>query len=186
MRAFTQGTVDTFCAAYAVLNALQITHGIKAAAGRELLSPLLLTLAKDEAVFTRVLTLKTDYSVMIDAFLKLCSAKYPIKIIKPFENTKPTKDTFWETLENYIDADEHKTAVFQFEKRLATASNPLYAHWTTLWGVKNKELELLDSSPELHAVQKLYKDKILFNPTKDIDGEYICINPKTLRLIERV
>ncbi len=193
MRPFTQGSIDTFCAAYAILNALQITHGLKGLDARTLYNNLLLTLSKDDTVFIRVLTLKTDYQALVDVFLKMCSKTYPVKVSAPFKDMRPQneneaekiKKDFWEILEDYLAPDNNRTAIFQFEKRLALASSPIFAHWTTAWEVDKNELRLFDCSPEAHAIKLLEKDKSLFLKTLEYSGEYYLINPYTLRLIEK-
>ncbi len=188
MRPFFQGSVDTFCAAYAVLNALQITHGINSKQGRELFTKLVLALSKDTTVFMRVLNLKTNYIAMTDAFLEICAKEYPILIRKPFELSEKTnlenKDAFWQILKDSLNPDKHKTAVFQFEKR-REVSGSVFAHWTTGWEMTDSELILFDSSPEAAAITRLDPKKIHFQSIKNIDGEYIYINTKTLRLIEK-
>ncbi len=191
MRPFTQGTIDTFCAAYAVMNALQITHGIKPLDGRNLFSTLLLSISKDPIVFTRILNLKTNYVAMVDFFLEISSKKYPIKISKPFQkNEKVTPTTFWDVLSENINPDNKKTAVFQFEKRITTLKEPIFAHWTTPWEVVEDEIILFDCSPELNSIKKLYKKSTLFEAlphnSEKLLGEYMCINADTLCLIEAI
>ncbi len=193
MRPFTQGSIDTFCAVYAILNALQITHGLKGLDARTLYNNLLLTISKDEAIFIRILTLKTDYQALVDVFLKMCSKDMPVKVQVPFKDMRPKneeeaekmKKDFWEILEDYLAPDNNRTAIFQFEKRLALSSNPIFSHWTTAWQVEDKELKLFDCSPEAHAIKSLVKEKSLFLKTLEFSGEYYLINPYTLRLIEK-
>ncbi len=187
MRPYCQGKVDTFCAAYAVMNALQITHGIKPLQGRNLFTTLLLALARDETVFMRVLTLKTDYIAMTDAFLTLCSKEYPIKISQPFTTNEVSQEEFLSVLKSHLDPDNGKTAVFQFEKRLPLAPAPVFAHWTTAWKIEGEnEFHLFDCSPEENSVKILYKDKFHMQRKPEIEGEYFCVNAHTLRLIERI
>ncbi len=186
---FTQGTIDTFCAAYAVMNALQITHGIKPLDGRNLFSNLLLSISKDPMVFTRVLNLKTNYVAMVDFFIDIAKKQYPIKVTKPFaKNESVTATTFWDVLEAELDPDNKKTAVFQFEKRIATLKEPMFAHWTTPWEVVDDEIILFDCSPERNAIKKLHKKKTYFEPlpynSEYVFGEYMVVNAYTLCLIE--
>ncbi len=191
MREFHQGSIDTFCAAYAVLNALQITHGIKALEARVLFNELLLTLAQDTMIFTKVLTLKTNYVAMTEFFLEHAAKKYPIKVTKPFKiSDKVNAEMFWETLSQNLDPDNNKTAIFQFEKRISTINEPIFAHWTTTWAVEDKELHLFDCSPERNAIKRLHKNNVHFEllprNSEQVSGEYFCINAHTLSLIEAV
>lgn len=45
LKPFFQGKLDTFCAIYAVLNALRLTHGIQTLKARDILNETLLSLA---------------------------------------------------------------------------------------------------------------------------------------------
>ena len=45
LKPFYQGKLDTFCAIYAVLNALRLTHGIRTLKAREILNDTLMALA---------------------------------------------------------------------------------------------------------------------------------------------
>lgn len=45
LKPFYQGKLDTFCAIYAVLNALRLTHGIRVLKARDILNETLLALA---------------------------------------------------------------------------------------------------------------------------------------------
>ncbi len=193
MRPYTQGSIDTFCAAYAILNALQITHNLKGMEARALFNNLIITLSKDEPILRRVLELKTDYQAMVDVFLQMCSKSHKIKVQIPFAHVRPETEEeaidvakdFWEVLEDYLAPDNNRTAIFQFEKRLPLASRPIFAHWSTAWQIEGNELVLFDCSPEAQAVKSLPKEKALFHRTVEFEGEYFLINPYTLRLIEK-
>ena len=64
-----QGKIDNFCAAYAVLNAMRLIHGISDLQARALFSELLLSQSRDEKAFRAILSHGTDYVDMVDAFL---------------------------------------------------------------------------------------------------------------------
>ncbi len=192
MHAFTQGTIDTFCSAYAVLNALQITHGIKPGEARLLFSRLIMLLSHDREILDKVLSLKTNYIALTETFLSMCNEFYPIKVTNPFANMvldeqvqhEEIKEIFWNALYT-LDPENNRTCVFQFEKRLPLASYPIFAHWTTGYRAENNEFHLFDCSPEHHAVHTLYKDASLFRHNQFHEGEYFYINAKSLRLIEK-
>ncbi len=193
MHAFKQGTIDTFCSAYAVLNALQVTHGIKPGEARFLFSKLIMLLSHDKDVLDKVLSLRTNYIALTDTFLKMSNELFPLKVINPFENStfneqtqsEVIKNVFWTAISNHLDPDNHKSCVFQFEKRLPLSSQPLFAHWTTGHSVSGDEFHLFDCSPEHHAIHILYKDKVLFRHAPDHEGEYFYVNARSLRLIEK-
>ncbi len=186
MRAFSQGSIDTFCAAYAVLNGLQITHGIKPLDGRTLFTKLVLALSKDQTILTKVLTLKTNYIAMTEMFLEISKLSYPLRYSRPFTKKNPTKEEFWGILGNHLDPDNKKTALLQFEKRLPLASEPIFAHWTTAFEIVDDELILFDCSPEPNAITRLNIHNSKFEPSVMVSGEYIRINTQSLILIEAI
>ena len=55
LKPFFQGKLDTFCAIYAVLNALRLTHGIQTLKARDILNETLLSLAEKPGALRAVL-----------------------------------------------------------------------------------------------------------------------------------
>ncbi len=55
LKPFFQGKLDTFCAIYAVLNALRLTHGIQTLKARDILNETLLSLAGKPGALRAVL-----------------------------------------------------------------------------------------------------------------------------------
>ncbi len=55
IKPFYQGKLDTFCAIYAVLNALRLTHGIRTSKAREILNATLLGISENRKLFEDVL-----------------------------------------------------------------------------------------------------------------------------------
>ena len=69
VKPFYQGKLDTFCAIYAVLNALRLTHGIRVLKARDILNETLLALAGAPEAFRAVLDQETDYLNLVDGML---------------------------------------------------------------------------------------------------------------------
>ncbi len=68
--AFYQGQLDVFCAAYAVLNALRLLHGLRPLEARLFLHEALRDIARDPIVFQTALDQRTDYVEWVDAMLE--------------------------------------------------------------------------------------------------------------------
>ena len=81
---FFQGKLDTFCAIYAVLNALRLTHGIQTLKARDILNETLLSLAGKPDALRAVLEQDTDYMQLVDDMLQARRQRYPLRIQKPF------------------------------------------------------------------------------------------------------
>ena len=70
LKPFYQGKLDTFCAIYAVLNALRITHSIRVLKARDILNETLMALAMSPEAFRAVLEQETDYCNLVDGMLR--------------------------------------------------------------------------------------------------------------------
>jgi hypothetical protein len=66
LKPFYQGKLDTFCAIYAVLNALRLTHNIRVLKARDILNETLLGLSASPEAFRAVLEQETDYCGLVD------------------------------------------------------------------------------------------------------------------------
>ena len=79
---FFQGKLDTFCAIYAVLNALRLTHGIQTLKARDILNETLLSLAGKPDALRAVLEQDTDYMQLVDDMpagsATRCASKSPL------------------------------------------------------------------------------------------------------------
>ena len=94
---FFQGKLDTFCAIYAVLNALRLTHGIQTLKARDILNETLLSLAGKPDALRAVLEQDTDYMQLVDDMLQARRQRYPLRIEKPFaEGVAVAPEALWE------------------------------------------------------------------------------------------
>lgn len=84
LKPFFQGKLDTFCAIYAVLNALRLTHGIQTLKARDILNETLLSLAGKPGALRAVLEQDTDYMQLVDDMIQARQQRYPLLVEKPF------------------------------------------------------------------------------------------------------
>ncbi len=78
-RAWHQGQLDFFCAIYAVINALVLTHGINLSACRKLLADTLKTLSTHSFLWQAVLRNETDFYWLVDYMLAQFCQSGPLK-----------------------------------------------------------------------------------------------------------
>ncbi len=184
MTPFFQGKIDNFCAVYAVLNAMQLVHGISAFQARALFSELLLRQSRDEEAFRAILNHNTDYIELVDAFFERLAQSFPLRVSAPFGEKEPCGDV-WEALTDYARPELGRSAVFRFRRYEAFSVRPRADHWTTVHKLEGNVLRFFDCSLEsdglYHLTRQLMKD--------DVDqrvAEYVLVPPESVRLVERV
>ena len=120
LKPFYQGKLDTFCAIYAVLNALRLTHGLRVLKARDILNETLMGLAATPQAFRAVLEQETDYCALVDGMLRVQRRSFPLEIRQPFAVTDdPAPAQLWECCR----ATSRPTA------RRSTATGPRQTAW---------------------------------------------------------
>lgn len=103
LKPFFQGKLDTFCAIYAVLNALRLTHGIQTLKARDILNETLLSLAGKPGSLRAVLEQDTDYMQLVDDMIQARQQRYPLLVEKPFaEGEAVSPDALWEACREWL------------------------------------------------------------------------------------
>lgn len=191
--AFYQGQLDVFCAAYAVLNALRLLHGLRPLEARRLLHEALLDIARDPAVFRAALDQRTDYVEWVDAMLEREIRKGGLLVQTPFARAPmqppvqadgepgPDPETLWRTLTVWLAGGETRCAIFQFI-RFAPVGRALIRHWTCCADVEDEELVLYDCSREPGALTRIARCRLIADETARA-AETVLILPHTVRLV---
>ncbi|MBQ9536386.1 MAG: hypothetical protein IJU79_01200 [Desulfovibrionaceae bacterium] len=184
MKPFYQGKIDTFCAIYAVLNALRITHGIRTLRARELFNDCLLKLSKNQQEFEDVLNQTTDYIALVDELLKTYAKAFPFIVESPFTTKKiPSVEEFWQVCEKWVNCDQHRTGIFRFKRFFDNNPNPTVKHWTVIGSIDATTLTLYDSSHDAEAIRHLHQDMYVTNIDMIDKDKSLYVQPETLRLI---
>lgn len=188
MKPLYQGQLDAFCAIYAVLNALRLTHSMRSMKARDILNETLLLLSSNPESFKAFLYQETDYIALVDLILANQQKRLPLEIIKPFKpGQKPDKDEVWQTMQNWLGPKAEKNSgraiVFRFLRYLDPAKAPLNRHWTTADSISDKNLHLFDCSHEAEAILNIGKDICVMNPDLVTREQPIYIQPDTIRLM---
>lgn len=188
LKPFFQGKLDTFCAMYAVLNGLRLTHGIRTLKARDLLNETLLGLAANPAAFHAVLNQETDYIALVDAMLRVAAQKYPLQVVRPFAAADlPDVETFWSACEAWL-APEGKPAasraiLLRFSRHDKIGEPPLVRHWTTIDRIAGDTIHLFDSSHDAESIQNIRRTDIATRSC-DIDEKHrLYLQPDSVRFM---
>ena len=191
MKPFYQGKLDVFCAIYAVLNALRLTHGLRGLKARDILHDTLLALAENKAAFKAVLDQQTDYIPLVDAMLQVHAHNYPMRVALPFslvgENAPlPDPEDLWYALQSWLDGTPRRAVIFRFARYLLPDAPPLNRHWSTISHLEGDLCRLYDASHEPEAVYQIRHDAFVTDAALISQERLLCIDPYSLRCIERV
>lgn len=184
MTPFFQGKIDNFCAAYAVLNAMQLIHGINALQARALFSDLLLRQSRNEAAFRAVLNHGTDYRELVDDFFTRIAERFPLRVSAPFGPDAACGEV-WEALTDYARPEQGRSAVFRFCRYEAFSVRPRADHWTTAHKVEQGMLRFFDCSQEPDGLYFLTRHLLRDDADQRV-VEYVIVPPECVRLVERV
>ncbi len=199
MTPFYQGKIDVFCALYAVLNALKVTHHIRTLQARDIFHDTLMGISQNPTALRAVFDQRTDYIGLVDAMLSVQGRKYHMNVEKPFEHstatTAPSNHEVFNTIATWLEPNAHKdissfkhvperAVVFRFLRYLIAGAEPANKHWTTAYIMKDGQLDFFDCSLEEGAIYAVTKDSFVTSPN-DISPDCLCcIEPHSIRFIE--
>lgn len=184
LKPFYQGKLDTFCAIYAVLNAMRLIHGLRVLKARDILNETLLGLSATPAAFRAVLEQTTDYIALVDGMLNMQSKKYPMQVDRPFATqTPPDRDELWKVLRQWMDAGSGRTVIFRFLRNISPESGLVNRHWTTVDHIDESILHLFDCSHEAEAILNIRRDSFVTSPRHISQDRLLYIQPESVRLI---
>lgn len=182
---FYQGKLDVFCAMYAVLNGLQITHGLRALHARDILHETLLELAATPDDLRAVLEQRTDYVPLVDGMLHAQARRFPLEIVRPFQGLRhaPSPRQFWQACRTFLEGGCRRVILFRFLRYLFAEAAPLNRHWTAVDWVRGDTMHLFDCSREEGAILDFAPGSFVTRP-EDLSPEcLICIDTATARFL---
>lgn len=177
LKPFFQGKLDTFCAIYAVLNALRLLYGVRVSKARDILNATLMSLAERPAAFRAVLNQQTDYVTLVDGLLASQKRQFPMEISPPLrEDILP--DEFWNICSDWLNgkSGQRSTIVLRFLRYATPTQDPVNRHWTTVDYLKDDILHLFDCSHEAEAILNVKRDSFVTNP-KAVDLTHLLYIP---------
>lgn len=188
LKPFYQGKLDVFCAIYAVLNALRLTHSMRTLKAREILHETLMMLSAQPAVFSAFLAQETDYMALVDKMLDVQRQRLPLEVIKPFSRQScPSLEEFWQTATDWLKPNgvdsENRAIILRFSRFDKLTQGASVRHWTTVDRISEKALHLFDSSHEAESIQNMRRDAVVLS-ARDIDETHrLQIHPESVRLL---
>lgn len=189
MQPFYQGQLDVFCALYAVLNALHLTHGIGVGQARRIFNETLEEIARDPDLMHVTLHNETDYVWLVERLLTRYGvaegAPFPLSAQRPFAvEATPTPRLLWSTLERWLHAGARRTVVFRFHRYLPFRGDPIVQHWSTIDRMESGTLLLHDSSHESNAVRDIPREGFATAREGVCGGCLLLIEAPTVWLLE--
>lgn len=180
IKPFYQGKLDTFCAIYAVLNALRLVCGIRTTKARDILNSTLLSLGLHPAEFSAFLNQTTDYIALVDKLLKDLQDTWRVEVSCPFQRITPSPEEFWQICREWMgeknSTESGKTFIFRFLRYMAPDKPPTNRHWTTVDSFSPQIMHLFDSSHEAEAILNIRKDGFA-TTEKDVQPERLLLIP---------
>lgn len=187
-----QGQIDVFCAIYAALNGLRLTHGIRLLTARDIFHNTLLELGADRDAFVNVLEQRTDYQELVDGLLSEQAFNWPMRIRRPYPCAKdndnsmcghtPDVETVWSCLCQWFALSAHHVALFRFVRYLIPDGRPIVHHWTCANTIDDSILQLFDSSRDQGAISVIHQHELVTRAEDGGNGK-VYIQPHTIRLI---
>lgn len=185
IKPFYQGKLDTFCAIYAVLNALRLTHGLRSGKGRDILNATLMAVSTNREAFSAILNQKTDYITLVDYMLKVQAHNWPLEVMRPFSGTCGESELY-HVFQDWLPAsgeESHRAIVFRFMRYLKPAEPPINRHWTTADKAAGDLIHLFDSSHEAEAILNIPGDSFVTSPARLSKQKLLYIQPESVRLV---
>lgn len=184
LKPFYQGKVDTFCAVYAVLNALLLTHGIRTLKARDIFNETLMGLAARPDALRAVLDQETDYVGLVDGMLRVQSRAFPLDVRQPYApGSAPTAEEVWELCRAWLGGGDRRAIIFRFLRHYAPDGPALNKHWTVADSLQDDVLHLFDCSHEAEAILNVRRDSFVTRAEDVRAGRLLHIQPDTLRLL---
>lgn len=184
LKPFYQGKLDTFCAIYAVLNALRLTHSIRVLRARSILNETLMALAASPEMFRAVLEQETDYCNLVDGMLRAQSRMFPLDVRQPFGTDQdPSVEQVWDCCDQWLNGGSNRALVFRFLRHITPDGPAVNRHWTTADSLKDGVLHLFDCSHEAEAILNVRKNSFVTRPQEMEQDKLLYIQPETIRLI---
>ena len=184
MKPLYQGKVDTFCAIYAVLNALRITHGIRTLKARDIFNETLLNLQKKPEEFKAVLEQTTDYISLIDEMLARQKKSFPLECQQFFSpQDKPSSDELWTCCQQWLTAGENRTVILRFLRFVGQSKKPAVRHWTTIDKMDDDVLHLFDCSHDAEAILNIRRGSFATDLNDVDEKRFLYVQPDSLRFL---
>lgn len=177
-----QGRLDVFCALYAVINALVLTHDLPPLRGRQILHEGILEMAQDRERFKLQLDQSMEFHAVVDSALNREVLRQDLLISTPFNmEVEAPKEEVWSRISQWL-RQPKRAVILRFVRPLDKPGRPEIRHWSTAYTVEDKAIQLFDCSLEATAIQEIPKDACITTPIGLKPG-LIYLDPASIRLL---
>ena len=184
LKPFYQGKLDSFCAIYAVLNCLRITHTLRGKKARDIFNDTLMGLIGDAGKFRDFLEQKTDYFDVVDGMLAEQAKCFPMQVIRPFgPNDSPDEEKLWQTFATWLGPGPQRAVLFRFIRRITAGGEPSSRHWTCTARIDKDVMQLFDCSHEAEAILNVRRDAFVTDSARITRDRLLYIQPDSVRLV---
>lgn len=187
---FYQGKFDSFCAVYAVLNALNITHGLTVSRAVPLFREILLHMSADNERWYDTVYNATDFLWLVEDALEMAQFRgYPLEIERPWaagiEQGPCTEKICWREMSLWLPpaSPEANAVIFRFHRFLPDRETPVISHWTVGEKIEQDMLLLRDPSHEPTAIRKIHCREFRTKREKVNEKAPLLIDPDTIFFI---
>lgn len=187
---FYQGKLDSFCALYAVLNALTITHGLSLSSAIPLFREILLHMSADNERWHNIVHNATDFLWLVEDALNIVQFRgYLLDIERPWrigaEQGPCTEKICWREMVFHLPptASQAGAAIFRFHRFIPDRKTPIISHWTVGEKINQDILLLRDSSHEPAATREIHCRGFCTKKEKVNEKAPIFIEPATIFFI---
>lgn len=187
---FYQGNLDSFCAVYAVLNALGITHGLTLSNAVPLFREILLHMSADTQRWYDTVHNATDFLWLVEDALEIARFRgYLLDVERPWAGKSArgpcTEKLCWREMRLWLSpvGAHANTVIFRFHRFLPGHETPVISHWTVGETIENDTLILCDSSHEPRATRTIHSREFRVRREKIDEKSPILIDPDTLFFI---
>jgi hypothetical protein len=182
MRPYFQGQIDVFCAIYAVINGLLITHRLRVESARSILHESILDMSRNPERFRQQLEQNVEFHDLVDRILNREVPRRNLLVRDPFGlRSVASKEQAWDTLERWLSCPR-RAAVLRFVRPLALPGEPVARHWTTVESVRDETLALFDCSLEKGAIREIGKARMVTGMEGLRPGQ-VYVDPSSIRLM---
>jgi len=182
MQPYFQGQLDVFCAIYAVLNGLSLTHRLRVDSARSILHESILDMSRDREMFRQQLEQSVEYHDLVDRILNREVLRRDLLVRAPFTlQFRVRKEDVWDTLARWL-SRPRRAAVLRFIRPLALPGEPTIRHWTTAEAVREESVALFDCSLEKSAIREIGKAQMVTEQAGLRPGQ-VFVDPTSIRLM---
>ncbi|MFV0421813.1 hypothetical protein [Oleidesulfovibrio sp.] len=182
---FSQGSLDNFCALYAVINALRSLHNLSSFQCRRILHETLLRYSKDYDFFSGVVTGSMDYEHVVHEMLShYCAELFPVRAYLPFKKAPASEDALWDAVARWLTGVSRRAVLLRFMRFTPQQDAAVIRHWTVAERLLGDSMFLYDSSREPTALHSLMRHQVTSFRENVTEERFVWVLPQSCIFLE--